>query len=178
MRWPLTLTVLLRLQWLFAALAIGFLIASGISAWVAGAPLSAAPVLPSMALFALYAASLILPRIGRIGWYRLAMIPALVFFGGGGVIGNIVNFVERGPSPDMQVFEAVCHLVPDEALKAVKEIIEANISTSEDFHHTDSLTRIITRIAHSETVFPQACESLFFCPPHSKNSDHRMPLKH
>ena len=96
MSWPLDLRVLLRLQWVFAALAVGFLIASAARDAIAGAPLSAANIPASIGLFMLYAACLFLPRAGRLGWYRLAMIPALLFFGGGGVIANVLRFAESG----------------------------------------------------------------------------------
>ncbi|KUJ83189.1 hypothetical protein AVO45_18575 [Ruegeria marisrubri] len=92
----LALPKLLRLQAVFAAMAIGFLIASGIRASWVGAPLSAADVPSSITLFVRYSACLFLPRYGEIGWYRIAMIPALVAFGGGGVIGNVVNFSQNG----------------------------------------------------------------------------------
>lgn len=96
MTWPLPLSSLLRLQWLFAALAVGFLIASAVREGLTGAPLSAANIPLSISLFVLYAGSLTLPRGGRVGWYRLAMIPALLFFGGGRVIGNVLRLVESG----------------------------------------------------------------------------------
>ena len=92
----LALSKLLGLQALFAVLAVGFLVASGIREVTVGAPHSAADVPFSIALFILYSASLFLPRFGRVGWYRITMIPALVFFGGGGVIGNVVNFLQNG----------------------------------------------------------------------------------
>ncbi len=66
----------------------------------------------------------------------------------------------HGPTPDMQVLEAVCHLVPDEALRVVDGMIAALQAAPGDFHHLDSLTRMISRIAHSEAMFPRACESL------------------
>jgi hypothetical protein len=90
------LATLLRLQWLFVALATGFLFASAAWQVTTGAPLSAANIPASIALFVLYAVTLLLPRIGRVGWYRLAMIPALVFFGGGGVVANIARFANSG----------------------------------------------------------------------------------
>lgn len=96
MTWPLPLSSLLRLQWLFAALAVGFLIASVVREGLTGAPLSAANIPISVALFVLYAGGLMLARADWVGWYRLAMIPALVFFGGGGVIGNVLRFAESG----------------------------------------------------------------------------------
>lgn len=66
----------------------------------------------------------------------------------------------HGPTPDMQVLEAVCHLVPDEALQVVDGMIAAIEAGSGDLHHLDSLTRMISRVAHSEALFPRACESL------------------
>lgn len=65
-----------------------------------------------------------------------------------------------GPTPDIQVLEAVCHLVPHEALRVVDEIIAALQAAPGDFHHLDSLTRMVSRIAHSEAMFRRACESL------------------
>lgn len=66
----------------------------------------------------------------------------------------------HGPTPDMQVLEAVCHLVPDEALRVIDGMIAALQAAPGDFHGIDSLTRMISRIAHSEALFPRACESL------------------
>lgn len=65
-----------------------------------------------------------------------------------------------GSTPDMQVLEAVCHLVPDEALQVVDGITSAIEAGSGDFHHLDSLTRMLSRVAHSEALFPRVCESL------------------
>ena len=66
----------------------------------------------------------------------------------------------HGPTPDMHVLEAVCHLVPDEALWVIDGMIAALQAAPGDFHSLDSLTRMISRIAHSEAMFPRACESL------------------
>ena len=66
----------------------------------------------------------------------------------------------HGPMPDMQVLEAVCHLVPDEALRVIDGMIGALQTAPGDFHSLDSLTRMISRIAHSEVMFPRACERL------------------
>ncbi|MBO9457079.1 hypothetical protein J7376_17595 [Paracoccus sp. R12_1] len=66
----------------------------------------------------------------------------------------------NGPAPDMQVLEAVCHLLPDEALQVVDNMIAAVAGESGDFHLVESLTRMISRIAHSEALFPHACASL------------------
>lgn len=65
-----------------------------------------------------------------------------------------------GPTPDMHVLEAVCHLVPDEALRVVDGMITALQAAPGEFHRLDSLTRMISRIAHSEAMFPHACERL------------------
>ena len=37
-----------------------------------------------------------MPGIGKLGWYRISMVPALVLFGIGGVIGNIARYVDSG----------------------------------------------------------------------------------
>ncbi|GGO36802.1 hypothetical protein GCM10010991_31390 [Gemmobacter aquaticus] len=66
----------------------------------------------------------------------------------------------HGPTPDMHVLVAVCHLVPDEALRVIDGMIAALQAASGDFHSLDSLTRMISRIAHSEAMFPRACERL------------------
>lgn len=66
----------------------------------------------------------------------------------------------HGPTPDMHVLEAVCHLVPDEALRVVDGMTAALQAAPGDFHSLDTLTRMISRIAHSEAMFPRACESL------------------
>ncbi|WP_323768530.1 hypothetical protein [Antarctobacter sp.] len=66
----------------------------------------------------------------------------------------------HGPTPDMHVLEAVCHLVPDEALRVIDGMIAALQAAPGDFHHLDTLTRMISRIAHSEAMFPRACERM------------------
>jgi hypothetical protein len=66
----------------------------------------------------------------------------------------------HGTAPDLQVLEAVCHLVPEDALHVVNAMATAIAAAPEEFLHLDSLTRMIARIAHSEVMFPQACESL------------------
>ena len=59
----------------------------------------------------------------------------------------------HGSTADIQTLEAVCHLIPEHALCVVNGL-------RGDFNHYDSMTCIIAQIAHSETMFPQACESL------------------
>ena len=61
-----------------------------------GEPLSAAAIGPSIGMFLAYCGALFLPRIGKIGWYRISMVPALVLFGIGGVIGNIARYLDSG----------------------------------------------------------------------------------
>ncbi|MXU64314.1 hypothetical protein [Oceanomicrobium pacificus] len=87
---------LLAGQLLFGLAALAFLTASLIWRQTTGAPLSVAPVLPSMAMFLVYLGILDLGRRGYVGWYRIGMIPALLVFGGGGVIGNILRYLEAG----------------------------------------------------------------------------------
>ena len=47
-------------------------------------------------MFVVYIACLFLPKNGQIGWYRIMMVVAIVFFGGGGVLGNIVRYLDGG----------------------------------------------------------------------------------
>ena len=89
------LTTLLVLQGVYAAMSLAFLFASGWSAKMTGEALSAAPVVPSIAMFVIYSGCLLLPRLRKIGWYRAAMAIALVPFGVGGVGANILNYAEN-----------------------------------------------------------------------------------
>jgi hypothetical protein len=66
----------------------------------------------------------------------------------------------NGSTPDFAVLEAVCHLVPDEALQVVDVMIAAIETQPNDSYHLDTLTRMISRVAHSAALFPRACESL------------------
>lgn len=91
----MALGLLLILQAVFAAAAIMFLLASGLRQQLVGEPLSAAPIVFSITMFVAYSVALLLPRFDRVGWYQLAMIPALLIFGGGGVIANVVNFLPQ-----------------------------------------------------------------------------------
>ena len=90
------LKLLIRLQASFALASVLYLVASGLRAQIGDGPLSVAPVLFSILLFTLYSASLLLPSSGRIGWYRVAMAPAILAFGGGGVVGNVVHYAQTG----------------------------------------------------------------------------------
>jgi len=77
-------------------MSLAFLFASGWSARTTGEPLSAAPVIPSIAMFVVYSGCLLLPKFGKIGWYRVAMAIAIVPFGIGGVLMNILNYAQHG----------------------------------------------------------------------------------
>ncbi len=90
------LTRLLTLQRVFAGASISYLVASAIREQMTGAPLSAAAIGPSILMFLVYLGILVLPRAGRVGWYRLGMIPALLLFGVGGVIANVLRYLGGG----------------------------------------------------------------------------------
>ncbi|SFM75457.1 hypothetical protein [Shimia aestuarii] len=90
------LRTLLRLQALFAALSLGYLITSLLRRELTGDALSAAAIGPSIVMFIVYFGVLYIGKIGRVGWYRLGMIPALVLFGGGGVIANVLRYADSG----------------------------------------------------------------------------------
>ena len=92
----INLSSLVRLQALFATLALVYLLASAARQQIIGEPLSAAAIGPSIGMFLAYCAALFLPRIGKIGWYRTSMVPALVLFGIGGVFGNIARYADSG----------------------------------------------------------------------------------
>ena len=92
----LRLSTLVRLQWVFAIASLAYLVASAVHGKVTGEPLSAAPILPSILMFLAYIGCLYLPRMDRIGWYRIAMCVAILLFGGGGVIGNVLNYFYSG----------------------------------------------------------------------------------
>ena len=90
------LSRLLALQISFAIIAVGYLLLSAYQLQVTGQALSAAPALPAISLFVVYCSSLWLPRLGMIKGYRLAMLVAIVVFGGMGVIGNILRYLGSG----------------------------------------------------------------------------------
>lgn len=92
----LTLRSLIVLQTSFAAASLAYLFTSVIRTKLTGEPLSAAPLLPSVLMFIGYIGCLYLPRIGKIGWYRVSMVVAIVLFGGGGVIGNVMRYLDSG----------------------------------------------------------------------------------
>ncbi len=90
------LGVLIRLQIAYAVMALVFLLFSGGYAYTTGEPISAAPILPSIIMFLIYSGCLLLPRFGRVGWYRIAMAIAIIPFGIGGVVMNIMNYLQNG----------------------------------------------------------------------------------
>ena len=92
----INLSLLVRLQVFFAVASLTYLVTSAVRQQMIGEPLSAAAIGPSILMFLAYCAALFLPRAGKTGWYRIAMVPALVLFGFGGVIGNIARYVDSG----------------------------------------------------------------------------------
>jgi hypothetical protein len=90
------LSKLVRLQALFATLSLTYLLVSAVRQQITGEPLSAAAIGPSILMFLFYCGALFLPRFGKLGWYRTSMLPALVLFGIGGVIGNIARYLDSG----------------------------------------------------------------------------------
>lgn len=92
----LSLNRLLFLQSIFAAASLTYLVASLLRREMSGEAFSAAAIGPSIAMFIVYLGVLWLGRLGHIAWYRIGMIPALVLFGGGGVIANITRFLDSG----------------------------------------------------------------------------------
>ncbi|WP_165971674.1 hypothetical protein [Meridianimarinicoccus aquatilis] len=87
---------LLTLQVFFACASLTYLVARFIRRETTGEALSAAAIGPSIAMFIAYLCILLLPKVDRVGWYRICMIPALVFFGGGGVIVKVTRFADTG----------------------------------------------------------------------------------
>lgn len=87
---------LVILQVIFAVASVSYLL---ISAWIehkTGEPLSAAPMVPSLVLFALYGFGLYLAKLPKKLMYRIAMGLAILAFGGGGVVGNILRYMDSG----------------------------------------------------------------------------------
>ena len=66
----------------------------------------------------------------------------------------------HGPSADIQTIEAVCHLIPEDALGFIDGIVAEIQQTPRDSLHLDSVTRMIKKIAHSKNMFPRACKWL------------------
>jgi hypothetical protein len=93
---PLRLEALLLLQAVFAFASITFLLTSAYLKSATGSGLSAAPMPFSLIAFIVYSACLFLPRFGFLKSYRAVMILALLIFGGGGVIGNVLNYLHAG----------------------------------------------------------------------------------
>lgn len=92
----ISLKILVKLQLLFTAMSVIYLL---ISLWrkeTIGEPLSAAAIWPSIILFVLYSFSLLLAKLPNKIWYSLSMILAIIFFGLGGVLGNIYHYFDSG----------------------------------------------------------------------------------
>jgi len=90
------LSKLLFLQLSFAIIAVSYLLFSAYQLYTTGEALSAAPIPYSIITFVLYCCCLLLPRVGMIKGYRLAMVVAIVLFGGGGVVGNVMRYMDSG----------------------------------------------------------------------------------
>jgi len=112
------------MQALFAFASVAYLLVSAWRGHAVGEPLSAAPILPSILMFVVYSACLLLPRLGHVGWYRVAMVVAILFFGGGGVVGNIVRYAETGLS-EYASFSAWLVAVAINAFGTVLNIVAA-----------------------------------------------------
>ncbi len=87
---------LVRLQAIFSVASVSYLLTSAYLESSTGAGLSAAPIGFSLAAFGVYSLCLLLPRLGHPKLYRVAMVGALLIFGGGGVVGNVVLYFQSG----------------------------------------------------------------------------------
>jgi len=90
------LSKLLFLQLSYVFIGVSYLLLSAYQLQETGQALSAAPILPAIIGFVLYSGFLLLPRIGMIKSYRFAMFLAIILMGGGGVVGNIVRYMDSG----------------------------------------------------------------------------------
>jgi len=90
------LSKLLFLQLSYVFIGVSYLVLSAYQLQETGQALSAAPILPAIIGFVLYSGFLLLPRIGMIKSYRFAMFLAIILMGGGGVVGNIVRYMDSG----------------------------------------------------------------------------------
>ncbi len=87
---------LIVLQLLFVILTLVF-------AWIniseiqqSGKSLTASPILPTLIMIFAYLGSLFLAALNNKLWYRATMLIAILIFGVGGVLGNIVGFLLTG----------------------------------------------------------------------------------
>ena len=115
---------LVRLQGIFAIMSLTYLFVSLWRLQTMGEALSAAAIVPSILMFIVYFCFLLLPRMNRIVWYRVTMIVAIVLFGGGGVIGNVLRYFESG-LVDYASFSAWVIAVAINAFGTVLNIIAA-----------------------------------------------------
>lgn len=87
---------LIILQLLFVVASVSYLLANTWRVHFEIEPLSPAPIALSLILFGLYTMSIFLVRLKSKIWYRIAMGCAILFFGGGGVVGNIMRYMDSG----------------------------------------------------------------------------------
>lgn len=90
------LRTLLLLQFSFAALSLLYLTVSLIRVSGGSIPLSAAPIIPSMLAFGVYCGFLSFGIFRRYLLYRITMAIAVLGFGYGGVVVNILNYFNTG----------------------------------------------------------------------------------
>lgn len=90
------LGLLLKFQAAYAVLAIGYLLLSYQQVQSGGVQFSAAAPLANIPIFLAYAGCLLLGVYRKHVPYRLAMLAAVLMFGGGGVVMNVVNYVQSG----------------------------------------------------------------------------------
>ena len=77
----------------------------------------------------------------------------------------VLQWMEKGgplsdTTTDIQLLEFVCHLAPDEALRVIDDMMDAIQIGSGDARLLETIAKIIFRIAHSEDMFPRACQCL------------------
>ncbi|PWJ38523.1 hypothetical protein [Sediminitomix flava] len=87
---------LVQRQFAFAVFASLYLLGSLVHEHFRSVAFIQSPVLPSFIILAVYTLSLLLSKKVNKKWYRIAMIPAILFFGGLGVVGNLILFMNSG----------------------------------------------------------------------------------
>lgn len=92
----ITLKNLVKLQGVFAIMSLAYLFISLWRQQTMGEALSAAAIVPSILMFIVYLGCLLFPRLDQVKLYRVAMVLAIVLFGGGGVIGNVMRYFDSG----------------------------------------------------------------------------------
>ncbi len=92
----ITLKNLVKLQGVFAIMSLAYLFISLWRQQTMGEALSAAAIVPSILMFIVYLGCLLFPRLDQVKLYRVAMVLAILLFGGGGVIGNVMRYFDSG----------------------------------------------------------------------------------